>query len=218
MHRCLTFIIVVVGLLVASTASAQTINACIKQNNGQLRVVSATEACLPSEMKISWKGDSGSGGGIRIVDATGTYIGNFAGTHVVNNEEIVLVTRQENGVSFVLNGRRSSPLLRGTARHPYYTFVYFGSWDCSGTPYVLVDYPMAPRELMTWGVPASNKASTGTETWVYYPIGSPQSVQMNSAFVDTSDCVPIGGQISGTFAEAGVVNLGVLVQPIRFGP
>jgi hypothetical protein len=60
-----TVIILLACLLAASAASAQTaIFACIKQNNGQTRIVGAAEACGPSETKVSWNvvGQTGPAG------------------------------------------------------------------------------------------------------------------------------------------------------------
>ncbi len=56
-----------------STAYADVVYACIKNVNGQARIVSETEACLPSEHKISWSitGPQGSIGPIGPIGPQG---------------------------------------------------------------------------------------------------------------------------------------------------
>ena len=60
----------------ASHAAQERVNACFKKQNGQVRIVSAGEACLPSEQAISWsiegpQGDTGPTGPKGDTGATG---------------------------------------------------------------------------------------------------------------------------------------------------
>jgi len=56
MHSWKSLVVVAVGslFLASSTCYAGTIYACRKKVNGQLRVVSAANPCLKSEIKMSW--------------------------------------------------------------------------------------------------------------------------------------------------------------------
>ncbi len=57
--------VAIVGVVaIASAASGDAIHGCYKTANGQLRIVGATETCLPSETTIQWNmtGPSGSQG------------------------------------------------------------------------------------------------------------------------------------------------------------
>jgi len=72
-RRLALLVAVVAGLLSASAASAQVINACIKLNNGQVRIVGAGDACLPSETRASWNvaGPVGPAGTVGSVGPAG---------------------------------------------------------------------------------------------------------------------------------------------------
>ena len=50
----IVFILAIVLLFAPSHASADTINACVKQSNGKLRVVADPAQCKPNEGAISW--------------------------------------------------------------------------------------------------------------------------------------------------------------------
>ena len=52
---CLLFALVA-ALLIPISASAQTINGCVKNNNGALRIVADPADCTPRETPISWLG------------------------------------------------------------------------------------------------------------------------------------------------------------------
>jgi len=232
MKRLIICFIVIGCFLFASTASADdTIYACVKKNNGQIRIVSVDETCLPSETKVPWSiagpagpagqqgpagpkgdpGEPGSGGGIRVVDANGKYIGNFVGYYPVTltgGSYPVLVTRQENGVQFLLTlqmgqvGGQVGGYSSDSAR-------YFLDSSCSGPGYLHID----PEAVVKWGL--SVKKFSG-EVSVYYPVGT--SIQQESRIyrLIMQRCISYDVP-SYQLVEAGVVNLGVVVPPFRFG-
>jgi hypothetical protein len=80
-------LIVVLLVLPATAWAQQTIYGCVKNNNGQIRIVAAGEACLPSEHAVQWALGSGATaaappvaapGPLRLLDQAGVSVGVFA--------------------------------------------------------------------------------------------------------------------------------------------
>ena len=58
----IAFIILTIALLLAPNASADTINGCVNQKNGKLRIVGVAGQCRSSETLISWETEGGTTG------------------------------------------------------------------------------------------------------------------------------------------------------------
>ena len=56
-----TFILIVALFLTPLRASADTINACVRQSSGKLRIVGVPGQCKSNEAPISWKSDGAIG-------------------------------------------------------------------------------------------------------------------------------------------------------------
>ena len=62
----------------------QLISSCVKAS-GQVRIVSATEACNAGEQRLEWPATAPSLGPLRVVDANGTFIGRYGdGTTIMS--------------------------------------------------------------------------------------------------------------------------------------
>lgn len=149
--------------------NSDTIKACVKKNNGQLRVVSAGTNCLPSETAISWNaaGSQGSSGVVStgtISGAVGAVAGNstawaFAGPTV---NAVTTATERITGAVQALLGTT----LSGTA-----TFNYDLCYRAAGTSDVLTNFgganSSAGDAINTLGVPFPAIASVvpGSGTW-----------------------------------------------------
>jgi len=78
-------LIIVLLVLPASAWAQDTIYGCVKNNNGQLRIVTAGGMCLPSEHEVQWTLGGGSTppaptaakGPLQVVDQNGTPLGLF---------------------------------------------------------------------------------------------------------------------------------------------
>ncbi len=80
-------LIVAVLLFPSVVWAQQTIYGCVKNGNGQIRIVSAGEACLPSEHAVQWPLGGATAAApppappapLRVVDQQGVELGLFAG-------------------------------------------------------------------------------------------------------------------------------------------
>ena len=164
MTRLLLAGALVVALLLVSIprSSAQTIDGCINKKTGTLRIATASTPCTGSETAISWNqigpiGPQGPPGmGLQVVDATGTQVGTFGGFYSP--------TLQEAYVFFGLDSRPFALRVNGAFFYPNVA-VWYGTRDCSGTPYVEVSRSWPPVSVMT---DALVSAGAPGQT-VYYP-------------------------------------------------
>jgi hypothetical protein len=117
----------------ASEGDGGVIRACVKQENGQLRLVAPGARCLPSERVVEWNYADGGATArsteyqsfFQVVDGGGTAVGpvvGFQGLYPVVGSKL-------NGASFILF--LADGLLYGTDA------VYFQSADCSPPGYIL---------------------------------------------------------------------------------
>ena len=167
-------LVVAVLLVSIPRSSAQTIDGCINKKTGTLRIAAASTPCTESETAISWnqigpigpqgpaglRGPAGPQGppgmALQVVDATGTQVGTFGG--------FCSPTLQEAYVFFGLDSRPFALRVNGTFFYPN-VYVWYGTTDCSGTPYVEVSSSWPPVSVTT---DALVSAGAPGQT-VYYP-------------------------------------------------
>lgn len=127
----------VTALLIPISASAQTINGCVKNKNGALRIVADPSFCTSREMSISWnqqgpQGDPGIDGVdgapgadgsdaevLRMFDVTGAELGIFLSANSFFHEP--------TGVIIAIKSD-------GSLDPPRKSTALYESSDCSGTP------------------------------------------------------------------------------------
>ncbi len=83
--RVLSLILVILVFPASTVCAQQQVYGCVKNANGQIRIVAAGEACLPSEHPVQWAA-GGSGpvvvppstpGPLRVLDQNGATVGVF---------------------------------------------------------------------------------------------------------------------------------------------
>jgi hypothetical protein len=147
----------VTALLIPISAGAQTINGCVKDKNGALRVVADPTDCTSRETPISWnqvgpQGESGTAGAdgapgadgsdaevLYVFDGNGVPVGRYAGGEPGGSQAYVQVFDEANGVLFTI--WQGGKLLETPAN------MYYKTTDCSGVPYVI-------SSSYTWGMAA----------------------------------------------------------------
>ena len=110
------WIVVIVStvLLLPSTSSAQTINACVSKN-GTIRIVAAGAPCPDKETPLQWNA------GLRVYDANGAEIGPLVGT---------------SGVTFSIDGKGYVATVGPDGWTQSQSSFYFLDSACSGDRYV----------------------------------------------------------------------------------
>ena len=136
--RVLVALILVVLVFPAGTVWAQeAIYGCAKNNNGQLRLVAAGEACLPSEHPVQWTAGSAeptlpaaAPGPLRVVDQNDTTLGLFTATAMGT-----AAARQVGDLWLAL------PVLPGgfQTTNPVTFMAFYLDDQCSSDPYLSVD-------------------------------------------------------------------------------
>ncbi len=139
--RVLTLLVAVL-LFPATLWAQQTIYGCVKNNNGQIRIVAAGEACLPSEHPLQWTGSGSIGtqtvtpGPLRVLDVNGAKLGVLASPgYVARQVGDLWVGLPVNSTGFQIT--------------PPSSFMpYYQSTDCSGDQYL----PLDATSLLRTGV------------------------------------------------------------------
>ncbi len=134
--RFLALILVILVFPASTVCAQQTVYGCVKNNNGQLRVVSAGEACLPSEHGVQWAAGvtpntqpPSTPGPLWVLDSANTKLGLF----VPGNPGYA--AKQVGDVWIAL------PVLpSGFQQTNASTFMaFYQTTDCSGDAYLPVD-------------------------------------------------------------------------------
>ncbi len=145
--RVLAFIIVLVVVPATVWAQQQTIRACVKNNNGQVRIVGANETCLPSEHAVDWTSGAAPAvippptvpppttppapGALRVLDQNGLAIGMLASPGFAARQVGDLWV----GLPLSPTGFQINDTL----------FTFYQSTDCSGDAYMQLDSMSLPR-------------------------------------------------------------------------
>jgi hypothetical protein len=134
--RVLALILVILVYPTATVWAQQTIYGCVKNNNGQIRIVAAGEACLPSEHPIQWtSGGAGPAaipppatpGPLRVLDRNGVSLGVFASpSYAARQIGEVWVGLPVTATGFYMSD-------------PSYFMPFYQTTDCSGDAYLPVD-------------------------------------------------------------------------------
>lgn len=129
-------LIVVVMLIPATGWAQQTIYGCVKNNNGQMRIVAAGVACLPSEHAVQWALGAPTPsvvpppdvpGALRVVDQVGAALGVLASPgYVARQIGDVWVGLPVNTKGFQLTDASG-------------VMPYYQTTDCSGDAYLPLD-------------------------------------------------------------------------------
>jgi hypothetical protein len=143
-HGMLAFLLVTF-VLPTSVVWAQQVNACVKDKQGQIRIVAPGEACLPSEHLVQWGTSSGSGlpaanpalNPLRVVDSNGGLLGFYAGPGgSVRQAGDVWVT-----IPAASSGFQFSDLSA--------LMLFYQTTDCSGDPFLPIDTANLARTGLT---------------------------------------------------------------------
>ncbi len=134
LSRVLALILIVLVFPTGTVWAQQVIYGCVKNNNGQIRIVAAGEPCLPSEHGIQWMSGTVSGpqtppapGPLRVVDQNGVLLGMFVSPSSA--------ARQVGDVWVAFPVRPTGFQVSDPA-----TFMaFYQSADCSGDAYLPVD-------------------------------------------------------------------------------
>lgn len=115
-------------LLLAASAAAQAadvINGCYLRNNGQFRILLAGDACGPSEVTVSFRSATDSGGlNPEIFDANGQFLGvGQAGDLYIPSLRKWATIRLTDASGDIWSGQ-----------------LYYQSADCTGQPYADYEY------------------------------------------------------------------------------
>lgn len=187
--------VALVTVLLGFTAGARAtgdgegvFHACVKQGNGQLRLVAPGTQCLPSERAVEWY--SGPGATERtaeapqsffqLVDGGGTAVGPVVGFQGL----FPVVGFKLNGAAFVLF--LADGVLYGT------DMVYFESADCSPPGYI----------VHTAGVLAASAIGVSGQVYVEDRAAADQPISVRS-FAFGGQCYPFSGAGAAPRATPG---------------
>jgi hypothetical protein len=190
--QAVALVTVLLGFTVGARATGNgegVFHACVKEGNGQLRLVAPGTVCLPSERAVEWY----SGGGaiaterspepqsfFQLVDGGGTAVGPVVGFQGL----FPVVGVKLNGAAFVLF--LADGVLYGT------DMVYFESADCSPPGYI----PHTAGALAASATGVSGQVYVEDRTAIDQPI----SVQ---AFAFGGQCYPFSAAGAAPRATSG---------------
>lgn len=152
--------------LFADGGNPTLMHACVKKQNGQVRIVEPNDNCLPLESSQHWAvGTQGNTAGnignssFEVIDANGRLVGNFSGF----------------GMVFHLFGR---VVLLGADRDGFRGGeLYFESRNCTGTPWIIV-FPNSSSMLAPFGT----VAPPGTTVYVSAADASTETFHAGSVY------------------------------------
>ncbi len=123
-------------LFLATASSAQTINGCVKDKNGALRIVADSSGCTSRETAISWnqQGPQGKPGSdaevLHVFDGTGRDLGLFGGFYFSPLE--VDIYFKAFGTVAAVGVHSGLPTLKISGD------LYWESSDCTGQAYFVL--------------------------------------------------------------------------------
>ncbi len=204
-------LILVVLVFPASNAWAQqmTIYGCVKTNNGQIRIVAAGEACLPSERSIQWSAGATvaapppvlTPGPLRVIDQNGAAVG-------------VLVT---SGIAAKQAGDLWVALpvtpMGFQSSAPTDVVGFYQTSDCSGDMYLPVD----TGNLLRSGIVAPNSEAKLTLWYAGKPEVDRTTIQGYGHYSGgTWTCTAFTpGPWMPLFGKAGTLDLSTLQAPFK---
>lgn len=210
--RVLALIFVVMVFPTATVWAQQTLYGCVKNNNGQIRMVAAGETCLPSEHPIQWAA-AGSGvaampppaapGPLRVLDQNSVPIGLFASQSLAARQiGTVWVGLPVNAAGFQVSDVSSF--------RPSYQ-----STDCTGDAYTSVDM----TNMLRTGL-VMNDAATGHLTFSYAGTPEVDRTTIHSYAWLTGGTWVCYTYTPGTwmplFGKVTTVDLSAFVAPFKF--
>jgi len=159
--RVLAVMLVVLAFS-GSLWAQDVIYGCVKNNNGQVRMVAAGEKCLPSEHAVLWQANGSTvplpttppttpaPGPLKVVDQDGKALGWFV-TSAAGSVAARLVDGDWLALPLTTNGFYT------TSAAEFRT--YYLTTDCSGDAYLPVD----PNSLLRTGFVVGNSFSYGSK-------------------------------------------------------
>lgn len=126
--RVLEIILVLMVFPTSTVFAQQVLHGCVKNNNGQMRIVAEGEACLPSEHAVQWQAGAASAPQpLRVVDQNDVTVGLLASPNYA--------ARLEGDVWVGLPVTAAGFQMTEASRLP----KVYQSTDCSGDAYLAVD-------------------------------------------------------------------------------
>ena len=188
--------------------SQELISACVKPS-GQVRIVTAAEACNAGEQRLEWPATAPSLGPLRVVDANGAFIGRYG-----DGTTIISVGTEWISASLTADGPRNY----GTGPVFYFNTVCPNPSDNTVLHGTLGYFHVTTRELVKFA-----SAFPEALTVLYYPGAEepgfvPLSLELHESTVNGPKRVchtlqqPIVGQ---KFAPAVTLDLSAFTTPYR---
>jgi hypothetical protein len=186
----------------------QLISSCVKAS-GQVRIVSATEACNAGEQRLEWPATAPSLGPLRVVDANGTFIGRYG-----DGTTIMSVGTEWISASLTVDGPRNY----GSGPTWYFNTVCPNPSDNTVLHGTLGYFHVTTRELVKFAL-----AFPEAPTVLYYPGAEEPGFVALSLEYDESTvngpkrvCYTLDQPIvSLKYAPAAVLNLSGFMTPYR---
>lgn len=154
------------ALAFAAESQAQFF-ACVQKNNGQFRLVSSPNLCLPSEREVSL-GNSP----VTIEDRDGRYVGDLLVPSGATNTGATdsTIVRWENGNAVVFNLKPDGKLTAGERRD--YVYPLYELPSCEGAPSSILVSRHQQFDTTPW---AHVSPIAGSSRYrLVYPLGKPE--------------------------------------------
>jgi hypothetical protein len=199
MHRAAKFLLAGTVLLAsagipAAASAAGTVNACVNESSGTIKIVSSPSDCSNHDMPLvlgSGGGAAANPPGSQVFDKKGSLVGNIDGP------DIVLVQANGTWVYVLLFGPAGFQVYDPTQAVFWYTEA-----NCGGTAY-LPAYDVPPQ-----GYIFGNPVAAATSGNLYYPLPPYQQMTIvSSGDVNHDVCYPVSPSNTATVGAAGTVTL-----------
>ncbi len=210
------FLVLILVLLVFPVTvwaqQQQTIYACVKTNNGQMRFVGQYDKCLPSERAVSWAASASTtnvppaapaAGPLKVVDQAGGTVGFF-----MPGPYSSLAARQAGDLWLAIPVTADGFLFNRQGDF----LAYHVTPDCSGDMYLQVE----PANILRTGFLINDGGAK-----FYYPT----KTQVDGAAIQAMGyylggnlvCSPWPGGLSPTlvFGKASIMDLGAFSGPFK---
>ncbi len=207
--RVLASIVIVLLVPVTVWAQQQTIYGCVKNNNGQIRIVAAGGSCLPSEHGVQWTlgGTAPASlpaptpGPLRVLDQNDVALGVLAAPgYVARQIGDLWIALPVNETGFQITD-------------PFSFLPYYQTTDCTGDQYLPVD----ATTLLRTGVVMTGANGQPIFSYASTPPFSYTTIHSVAYFNGTGwTCYPTAlNGFPRWFGKTASVDLGTFVAPFK---